>query len=122
MSGIIAVYGLVVAVVIHGDLDRDHSQALYTYVQLRRHRRSHHNCAVLTIHRSGFMHLGAGLSVGFTGLAAGYAIGIIGDAVSPASNRPLTIPLGCLMICVGRARIYATIPCLRRNDSYSYFC
>lgn len=27
------------------------------------------------------MHLGAGLSVGFTGLAAGYAIGIIGDAV-----------------------------------------
>lgn len=30
---------------------------------------------------SGFMHLGAGMSVGLTGLAAGYAIGIVGDAV-----------------------------------------
>ena len=31
---------------------------------------------------SGFMHLAAGLSVGFTGLAAGYAIGVVGDVVS----------------------------------------
>ena len=30
---------------------------------------------------AGFMHLGAGLSCGFTGLAAGYAIGVVGDAV-----------------------------------------
>lgn len=30
---------------------------------------------------SGFLHLGAGLSVGLTGLAAGYAIGIVGDVV-----------------------------------------
>lgn len=32
---------------------------------------------------SGFLHLGAGLSVGLTGLAAGYAIGVVGDMVSP---------------------------------------
>ena len=30
---------------------------------------------------SGFLHLGAGLSVGLTGLAAGYAIGVVGDMV-----------------------------------------
>lgn len=30
---------------------------------------------------AGFMHMGAGLSVGLSGLAAGYAIGIVGDAV-----------------------------------------
>lgn len=30
---------------------------------------------------SGFLHLGAGLSVGLTGLAAGYTIGIVGDMV-----------------------------------------
>ncbi len=35
---------------------------------------------LLTMHR-GFMHLGAGLSVGLSGLAAGYAIGIVGDMV-----------------------------------------
>ena len=33
------------------------------------------------MHLSGFMHLGAGLSVGLTGLAAGYAIGAVGDMV-----------------------------------------
>lgn len=28
----------------------------------------------------GFLHLGAGLSVGLSGLAAGFAVGIVGDA------------------------------------------
>ncbi|PLB43497.1 putative vacuolar ATPase proteolipid subunit C [Aspergillus steynii IBT 23096] len=78
MSGIIAVYGLVVAVVIHGDLDRDHSQALYT----------------------GFMHLGAGLSVGFTGLAAGYAIGIIGDAGVRAYMQQSRVYVGMILILI----------------------
>ena len=39
-------------------------------------------CAVLvqmTLY-SGFLQLGAGLSVGLAGLAAGFAIGIVGDA------------------------------------------
>ncbi|KAL9005935.1 MAG: hypothetical protein Q9188_001300 [Gyalolechia gomerana] len=35
---------------------------------------------------SGFLHLGAGLSVGLTGLAAGYAIGIVGDVSRVAGN------------------------------------
>ncbi len=57
MSGIIAVYGLVVSVLIAGDLGPDQSYSLF----------------------NGFMHLACGLSVGLSGLAAGWAIGIIGD-------------------------------------------
>ncbi|OSD07297.1 V-type ATPase [Trametes coccinea BRFM310] len=57
MSGIIAVYGLVVSVLIAGGL-RPLDYSLY----------------------AGFIHLGAGLACGFTGLAAGYAIGYVGDS------------------------------------------
>ena len=48
MAGIIAIYGLVVSVLISGDL----KQLLPLY--------------------TGFIQLGAGLSVGLAGLAAGY--------------------------------------------------
>jgi len=57
MSGIIAVYGLVVAVLISGGLNAT-DYSLF----------------------AGFVHLGAGLACGFTGLAAGYAIGFVGDS------------------------------------------
>jgi V-type H+-transporting ATPase 16kDa proteolipid subunit len=61
MSGIIAVYGLVVAVLIAGDIAPPSVKHYSLF--------------------SGFMHLACGLSVGLTGLAAGYAIGTVGDAV-----------------------------------------
>ncbi|KAI0754930.1 V-type ATPase [Daedaleopsis nitida] len=57
MSGIIAVYGLVVSVLISGGL-KPIDYPLF----------------------AGFIHLGAGLACGFTGLAAGYAIGYVGDS------------------------------------------
>lgn len=61
MSGIIAVYALVISVLIASDIKPPpNTYSLY----------------------AGFMHMGAGLSVGLSGLAAGYAIGIVGDAVS----------------------------------------
>lgn len=61
MSGIIAVYALVVSVLIAGSMKPppDVNYSLY----------------------NGCMHLACGLSVGLTGLAAGYAIGIVGDSV-----------------------------------------
>lgn len=59
MSGIIAVYALVISVLIAGKLDPLKDMAL----------------------SDAFLFLAAGLSVGGTGLAAGYAIGIVGDAV-----------------------------------------
>ncbi|KAK6909973.1 V-type proton ATPase proteolipid subunit 2 [Kwoniella sp. B9012] len=58
MSGIIAVYGLVVSVLIAGNISPTEPYSLF----------------------AGFIHLAAGLACGFTGLAAGYAIGIVGDA------------------------------------------
>ena len=61
MSGIIAVYALVVAVLIAGNMKPPPQQTYSLY--------------------EGFMHLACGLSVGLTGLAAGYAIGIVGDTV-----------------------------------------
>jgi len=59
MAGIIAVYSLVISVLIAGDLNPPPGQNYSLY--------------------NGFLHLGAGLSVGLTGLAAGYTIGIVGD-------------------------------------------
>jgi len=61
MSGIIAVYALVVAVLIAGDMGPPPGQ---TYALF-----------------NGFMHLACGLSVGLSGVAAGYAIGVVGDMV-----------------------------------------
>lgn len=59
MSGIIAVYALVIAVLIAGDMDPQKHYSLFT----------------------GFLHLACGLSVGLSGVAAGYAIGVVGDMV-----------------------------------------
>ena len=61
MSGIIAVYALVIAVLIAGDMGPPPAQNYSLF--------------------SGFMHLACGLSVGLTGTAAGYAIGKVGDMV-----------------------------------------
>ncbi|ODM92586.1 V-type proton ATPase 16 kDa proteolipid subunit [Orchesella cincta] len=55
MAGIIAIYGL------YSSLDRWPPNEGYTPFK-------------------GFMHFGAGLSVGLSGLAAGFAIGVVGDA------------------------------------------
>jgi len=57
MSGIIAVYGLVVSVLIAGSI-KPIDYSLF----------------------AGFVHMGAGLACGSTGLAAGYAIGYVGDS------------------------------------------
>jgi len=61
MSGIIAVYALVISVLIAGDMNPPPQQHYSLF--------------------SGCLHLACGLSVGLTGVAAGYAIGIVGDMV-----------------------------------------
>ncbi|CAL8133529.1 unnamed protein product [Orchesella dallaii] len=68
MAGILAIYGLVVAVLIAGSLHPPNEG--YTAFM-------------------GFLHLGAGLSVGFSGLASGFAIGIVGEAgVRGTASQP----------------------------------
>ncbi|CAG8115265.1 unnamed protein product [Penicillium salamii] len=78
MSGIIAVYGLVVAVLIAQAVGPTTNMSLYT----------------------GFMHLGAGLSVGLTGVAAGYTIGVVGDAGVRAYMQQSRVYVGMILILI----------------------
>jgi V-type H+-transporting ATPase 16kDa proteolipid subunit len=64
MAQILSIYGLVVSVIIQGELKE--KMALHT----------------------GFLQLGAGLAVGLCGLAAGFSIGIIGDAGGELTSMP----------------------------------
>jgi len=79
MAGIIAIYGVVVAVLIAGQL----GQAGPDY----------------TLYK-GFVHLGAGLSVGLSGLAAGYAIGIVGDAGVRGTAQQPRLFVGMILILI----------------------
>merc|ERR1711976_677744 len=77
MAGIIAIYGVVVAVLIAGQL----SSSGYTLYQ-------------------GFVHLGAGLAVGLSALAAGYAIGIVGDAGVRGTAQQPRLFVGMILILI----------------------
>ncbi|EAU85967.2 vacuolar ATP synthase proteolipid subunit [Coprinopsis cinerea okayama7 len=76
MSGIIAVYGLVVSVLISGSISNNYS--LF----------------------AGFVHLAAGLACGFTGMAAGYAIGHVGDSCVRAYVHESKIFVGMVLILI----------------------
>jgi len=77
MAGILAIYGVVVAVLIAGQL----SEKDYTLFK-------------------GFLHLGAGLAVGLSGLAAGYAIGIVGDAGVRGTAQQPRLFVGMILILI----------------------
>ncbi|KAG8228999.1 hypothetical protein J437_LFUL009162 [Ladona fulva] len=78
MAGIIGIYGLVIAVLIAGALDGPAKYTLY----------------------KGFIHLGAGLAVGFSGLAAGFAIGIVGDAGVRGTAQQPRLFVGMILILI----------------------
>ncbi len=80
MSGIIAVYALVIAVLIAGDMGPPPQQ----------------NYSLFT----GFMHLASGLSVGLAGLAAGYAIGIVGDMGVRCYMQQSRVFVGMVLILI----------------------
>lgn len=77
MSGIIAVYGLVVSVLISG-LIKPTNYSLF----------------------AGFTHLGAGLACGMTGLAAGYAIGYVGDSCVRAYVQESRVFVSMILILI----------------------
>ncbi|KAI6450199.1 H(+)-transporting V0 sector ATPase subunit c, variant 2 [Pyricularia oryzae] len=74
MAQILSIYGLVASVIITNNLDE--KIALHT----------------------GFMMLGAGLSVGLCGLASGFAIGVVGDAGVRASNLQPRLYVAVVML------------------------
>jgi len=78
MAGIIAIYGVVVAVLIAGQVKPAPEYTLF----------------------SGFVHLGAGLAVGLSGLAAGYAIGIVGDAGVRGTAQQPRLFVGMILILI----------------------
>lgn len=78
MSGIIAVYGLVISVLIAGKLQPDESMALF----------------------DGALMLAAGLCVGGSGAAAGYAIGVVGDSGVRAYMQQSRIFVGMVLILI----------------------
>ena len=78
MAGIIAIYGVVTAVLIVGQLEPAPKYTLY----------------------KGFMHLGAGLSVGISGLGAGFATGIAGDAGVRGTAQQPRLFVGMILILI----------------------
>ncbi|BET01478.1 16 kDa proteolipid subunit [Nesidiocoris tenuis] len=78
MAGIIAIYGLVVSVLIAGSLEPPENYPLF----------------------KGFLHFGAGLSVGLSGLAAGLAIGIVGDAGVRGTAQQPRLFVGMILILI----------------------
>lgn len=76
MAGIIGIYGLVVSVLISDGLVQQ--MPLFT----------------------GFIQLGAGLSVGLSGLAAGFAIGIVGDAGVRGTAQQPRLFVGMILILI----------------------
>lgn len=78
MAGIIAIYGLVVAAVISNSISAPPKYKLY----------------------QGFLHLGAGLSVGLSGLAAGFAIGVVGDAGVRGIAQQPRLFVGMILILI----------------------
>ncbi|CAH3017553.1 unnamed protein product [Porites evermanni] len=77
MAGILAIYGLVVAVLI-GNGSELKTKKFY-------------KC---------FLDLGAGLSVGFSGLASGFAIGIVGDAGVRGTAQQPRLFVGMILILI----------------------
>jgi len=80
MSGIIAVYSLVIAVLIAGDMEPPPGSNYSLF--------------------NGFMHLACGLSVGLTGVAAGYAIGIVGDMGVRSYMQQSRVFVGMVLILI----------------------
>lgn len=99
MSGIIAVYGLVIAVLIAGDVSPTQTMDLYSYVLWNKTAPGSVYLTLLTPQR-GFMHLAAGLSVGLAGVAAGYAIGIVGDAGVRSYMQQSRVYVGMILILI----------------------
>ncbi|KAH6682601.1 vacuolar H+ ATP synthase-like protein 16 kDa proteolipid subunit [Tricladium varicosporioides] len=97
MAGIIGIYGLVVSVLISDGLKQQ--LPLYT----------------------GFIQLGAGLSVGLAGLAAGFAIGIVGDAgVRGTAQQPrLFVGMILILIFAEVLGLYGLIVALLMNSKAS---
>ncbi len=100
MSGILAVYGVVVSVLISGKMEQNMPLS------------------------NAFIQLGAGLAVGLSGLAAGFAIGIVGDAgVRGSAQQPrLFVGMVLILIFAEVLGLYGLIVALIMNTKAAASC
>jgi V-type H+-transporting ATPase proteolipid subunit len=94
MAGILAIYGLIVAVIISNNIKAQG----YTLF-------------------AGFIHLGAGLAAGMASLAAGYAIGVVGDicCFAYAKTEKIFVPMILMLIFSEALGLYGLIIALLMN-------
>jgi len=83
MAGIIAIYGLVVAVIIGVGMEAPKAGQASGYTPFK-----------------GFLALGAGLAVGLSGLAAGFAIGVVGDSGVRGTAQQPRLFVGMILILI----------------------
>ncbi|EMR10037.1 V-type proton ATPase proteolipid subunit 2 [Pneumocystis murina B123] len=102
MSGIIGIYGLVVSVLIIGNISPIENYSLF----------------------NGLIHLAAGLSVGMTGIASGYSIGIIGNSgVRSYMLQPrVFVSMVLVLIFSEVLGLYGLIVSLILNTKISHKC
>ena len=112
MAGIIGIYGLVVAVLVSdgckSPLPATPPQPLVQNSVLKFCLLSNVFSSVLVLMvvapiqplYTGFIQLGAGLSVGLAGLAAGFAIGIVGDAGVRGTAQQPKLFVGMILILI----------------------
>ena len=91
MAGVLGIYGLIVAVILVGNI----ADTNYPYF-------------------NGFAHLASGLSNGLSGLAAGICIGIVGDAgVRATAQQPkLFVVMILILIFAEALALYGLIVAL----------
>jgi len=104
MAGIIGIYGLIVAVIVGGNISTKQPK----YVPATKLGYNTYSAF------AGFAHLGAGLVVGISGLAAGMAIGIVGDAGTRAIGQQpsLFVPNLLILIFAEALALYGLIVAL----------
>ena len=97
MAGILGIYGLIVAVIINGNIKTE-PPGYSSY--------------------SGFLHLGAGLAVGLSSMAAGLAIGIVGDTSVRAYGKQdkIFVAMILMLIFAEALGLYGLIIALLMNN------
>jgi V-type H+-transporting ATPase 16kDa proteolipid subunit len=99
MAGILGIYGLIVAVILIGNI----AEVNYPYYL-------------------GFAHLASGLSNGLSGLAAGICIGIVGDAgVRATAQQPsLFVVMILILIFAEALALYGLIVALILSGKFAF--
>lgn len=81
MAGIFGIYGLIVAVILNGNIPKMTPDATFTYAD-------------------GYRMLASGLACGLSSLGAGMAVGIVGDAGVRAFGQQDRLFVGLLLILI----------------------